>query len=80
MEAYKMGLLSLAETLMDPEDEQHHHALVLSESGKAIGCARITLDGKVERMAVLLRENSTEIESALKLAAMLNAYRPSHYA
>jgi len=75
-----MGLLKLAETLTDKEDEQRHHALVLSQTGKALACARITLDGKIERLAVLPRENSAEIESALKLAAMLEANRPSHYA
>jgi hypothetical protein len=69
--AYAMGILSRAEAIPDLADESSSHALVLNESGKPLGCARITSDGKAERMAVLPVENRHEIESALKLAALL---------
>ncbi len=78
--AYKMGLLSRAESQCDKADECSQHALVLSDDGKPIGCARITTDGKAERMTVLSIENRTEIESALKLIAWLNENSSLHCA
>ena len=78
--AYEMGLLTQAEAQTEPADKQCLHALVLSESGQAIGSARITPHGKTERMVVLERENQSEFESALKLAAWLNEDKSLRYA
>jgi hypothetical protein len=72
MTAYRMGLLSCEESKCDEYDESANHALILSESGKPLGCARITTDGKAERMAVLPHEKRNEIEAALKMIAWLN--------
>ncbi len=69
--AHAMGLLSLEEAKANKTDKRSHHALVLSDSGTPLGCARITPDGRAERMAILSLENRGEIESALKLAASL---------
>jgi hypothetical protein len=71
-DAYRMGLLTQAESQTETADQQCLHALVLSVSGKVIGCARITPYGETERLAILVQENRSEIESALKLAAWLN--------
>lgn len=63
--ASKMGLIDQAEALSDQLDEQCRHALALSTGGQAIGCARITLDGRIERMVVLPHEHRAQIEAAL---------------
>jgi hypothetical protein len=78
--AYRMGLLTQAEARTEPADKQCLHALVLSTSGQAIGCARITPYGQTERLVVLERDNQPEIESALKLAAWLNEDKSLRYA
>jgi hypothetical protein len=72
MTAYRMGLLSLHESRCDEADESSNHALILSESGKPLGCARITTDGKAERMAVLPHQERNKIEAALQMIAWLN--------
>jgi len=71
MAAYRLGLLSWAEVKANRADERSSHALVLSDTGAPIGCARVRADGKTERMAVLPVDNRTEIEDALRLAAKL---------
>jgi hypothetical protein len=78
--AYEIGLLSRSEAQTDAEDERYPHALVLSESGKAMGCARIKPDGNVERMAVLPHEDREQIENALLLAAWLHEKNSLRYA
>jgi hypothetical protein len=78
--ACEIGLLSPDEALTDEVDERCCHAMVLSESGKAIGCARIKPAGIIERMAVLPHENRTQIEQALQLAAWLQEKSLSHCA
>ena len=70
--ACRLGLLSPAEAEPEEMDECSYHALALNESGKAIGCARITPDGEAERVVVLSRDNQEQIESALNLAAWLH--------
>ena len=78
--AYRMGLLTQAEAQTEPVDRQRLHALVLNESGKAIGSARITPYGETERLVVLEPENQSKFEAALKLAAWLNEDRTLRYA
>jgi len=79
-EAYSLGLLTQAESQTEPADKGCLHAMVLNENGKAIGCARVTRSGQAERLTVLALENRSEIESALKLAAWLNADKSLRYA
>jgi hypothetical protein len=79
-EAVRMGLLTEAEASTEPADKQCLHAMVLSENGKAIGCARVSRSGNAERLTVLTLENRDQIESALKLAAWLNADKSLRYA
>ena len=57
----------------DGQDETSHHVLALSTNGDAIGCGRITPDGKIGRMAVLpawrgQRVGSTMLEALLEYA------------
>ena len=79
-EAFHLGLLTLAESQTEPADKQCLHAMVVNKNGKTIGCARVTPSGKAERLTVLALENRSEIESALKLAAWLNADKSLRYA
>lgn len=79
-EAYHQGLLTQAESQTEAADKQCLHAMVLNDNGKAIGCARVTPSGNAERLTVLALENRSEIESALKLAAWLNAEQSLRYA
>jgi len=78
--ACRNGLLSPAEAQTDEADESACHAMVLNDSGKAIGCARIQPTGKLERMVVLEREDQTRIAQALQLAAWLQRKAPGHCA
>jgi len=64
-EAYQLGLINPTEILPDEMDLQCRHALVLSDAGRAIGCARITTDGHIDRMAVLPHEQQARMEVAL---------------
>ncbi len=72
--------LSKIEALTDESDACSYHALALSRSGKAIGCARITPDGEAERMVVLPYDNHEQIESALIMAAWLHENQSKRYA
>jgi hypothetical protein len=76
--ACKIGFLSAAEAMSDETDELCAHAMVLSESGKAIGCARIKPDGQVECMVVLPAEDRKQIEQALRLAAWIQGKSTAH--
>jgi hypothetical protein len=46
-------------------DDCSRHALVLSKTGRAIGCARLTPQGNIERSAVLPHEQRSQIEAAM---------------
>ncbi|MFZ2163817.1 MAG: GNAT family N-acetyltransferase [Sideroxyarcus sp.] len=70
--ACEIGLLSLDELLPDEMDDRSRHALVLSKTGRAIGCARLTPQGNIERSAVLPHEQRSQIEAAMIEA--LNEY------
>jgi len=70
--ACEIGLLSLEELLPDEMDDRSRHALVLSKTGRAIGCARLTPKGNIERLAVLPHEQRSQIEAAMIEA--LNIY------
>jgi hypothetical protein len=70
--ACEIGLLNQAEVAPDEMDERSRHALALGKTGRAIGCARITTDGQIGRMAVLPHEHRAQIEAAL--IEMLNDY------
>ncbi len=59
------GMLSAAEMLMDELDETSRHALALSIGGKAIGCARLTPQGHIDRIAVMPHEQRAQIKAAL---------------
>lgn len=63
--ALEIGLLNQAEVLADEADEVSRHALVLGANGRGIGCARITPEGRIERMAVLPHEQRAQIETAM---------------
>ena len=76
----KLGILSFSEAQIEELDECCYHAMALSNSGKAIGCARISPDGEAERMVVLSTENQEQIESALNLAAWLHESKSARYA
>jgi N-acetylglutamate synthase-like GNAT family acetyltransferase len=66
------GLLSHEEMGVDDLDQSCHHALALSKGGRAIGCARITPQGRIERIAVMPHEQREQIKTALVEA--LNDY------
>ena len=63
--ACEIGLLSLDEVMPDELDGHSRHALVLSKTGRAIGCARLTPEGHIARMAVLPHEQRSQIEVAM---------------
>jgi GNAT superfamily N-acetyltransferase len=71
-EACEIGLLIHSEMLPDDIDVQSRHALALGTNGRGIGCARITPEGRIERMAVLPHAHRAQIEAAL--IEVLNDY------
>jgi hypothetical protein len=71
-DAYQIGLLDAIEILPDAMDLQSRHALALGVNGRCIGCARMTPDGSIDRMAVLPHEQQEQIEAAL--IEELNSY------
>ena len=60
----------------DGLDEASQHVLALSANGDAIGCGRITPDGKIGRIAVLPAWRGKRVGSTI-LEAVLN-YAHSH--
>ena len=60
----------------DGLDQSSQHALALSANGDAIGCGRITKDGKIGRIAVLPAWRGRRIGSAI-LEALVD-YAHSH--
>jgi adenylosuccinate synthase len=50
-EACETGLLNQSEAIPDEVDERSRHALALGTNGRGIGCARITPEGRIERIA-----------------------------
>ena len=70
--ACEIGLLSMDELLSDETDDRSRHALALSKTGRAIGCARLTPQGNIERLAVLPHERRAQIEAAI--IEVLNDY------
>lgn len=71
-EACVIGLLNQSEVQPDEMDEQSRHALALGANGRGIGCARITPEGRIERVAVLPHPQRLQIEAAL--IEVLNDY------
>ncbi len=71
--ASELGLLDHAKTHPDKYDEQSRHAIALSKSGHAIGCARISAAGRIERITVLPHENMTQIGVAM-IEVLLDDY------
>jgi GNAT superfamily N-acetyltransferase len=65
LSACEIGLLSLDELLSDEMDDRSRHALVLGKTGRAIGCARLTPQGIIDRLAVLPHEQRAQIEAAM---------------
>jgi GNAT superfamily N-acetyltransferase len=59
------GLLDAAEMGADDTDEISRHALALGQDGRAIGCARLTPAGCIDRIAVMPHERRDQVESAL---------------
>ncbi|TAJ76611.1 MAG: GNAT family N-acetyltransferase [Gallionellaceae bacterium] len=59
------GLLDAAEMGADDTDEISRHALALTKGGRAIGCARLTPAGRIDRIAVMPHERRDQIESGL---------------
>jgi hypothetical protein len=70
--ACEIGLLNQSEVIADETDDRSRHALALAENGRGIGCARITPEGCIERMAVLPHEHRIQIEAAM--IEMLNTF------
>jgi hypothetical protein len=73
--AFGCGILSPTEVRADAMDRLCRHALALNQNGQAVGCVRITPDGKIERMAVLPGEHRDQLATALVetvLKEMLN--------
>ena len=62
----------------DGLDEASQHALALSANGEAVGCGRITRDGKVGRIAVLPAWRGQRIGSAI-LEALLDYAHAQDY-
>ena len=54
-----------AELEWDGQDETSRHVIALSGNGDAIGCGRITSDGKIGRIAVLPAWRGQRIGSAI---------------
>jgi hypothetical protein len=63
--ACEMGLFKVMDLLTDDADELSRHAFALSQNGYAIGCARITPEGCIERIIVLPYEKQIQIGMAL---------------
>ncbi len=70
--ASEMGLMGKGDTLTDNLDNQYRHALALSKNGRALGCARLTPNGHIDRIVALPLEQRAQIETALK--EVLNDY------
>jgi hypothetical protein len=70
--ASEMGLMGKGDALTDNFDKQYRHALALSKNGRAIGCARITPNGQIDRIVALLLDQRSQIEAAL--TEILNDY------
>lgn len=49
----------------DELDEQCRHAVVLSTNGQAIGCARMTPGGVIDRVTIMPDERRALIEAVL---------------
>ena len=62
----------------DGLDEVSHHVLALSANGDAIGCGRITPDGKIGRIAVLQAWRCKRVGSTM-LEALLNYAHSQDY-
>lgn len=63
--ASQMRVISHLDAMADDLDQQVRHAIALSQTGQAIGCARITLDGRVERIAVLPHVHQSQVKAAM---------------
>ncbi len=59
------GVLAAEEMGSDAQDEISRHALALSKGGRAIGCARLTPQGRIERIAVMPHELREQVKKAL---------------
>lgn len=59
------GLLSAEEMPVDEVDPLSRHALAVTRGGRAIGCARITPQGCIERIAVMPHEQREQVIAAL---------------
>lgn len=62
----------------DGRDESCRHVLALDGQGNAIGCGRITPDGHIGRMAVLLGWRRRKVGSAM-LEALLDYARSQQF-
>lgn len=62
----------------DGLDETSRHVLALDGTGNAIGCARITQDGRIGRMAVLPAWRGKKVGSAM-LQVLLDYARSQNY-
>ena len=63
----------------DGLDEACHHLLALSAAGDAIGCARISPEGYIGRLAVVSEWRGKRVGSSL-LESLLGYARSQHYA
>ena len=70
--ASEMGLMGKGDALTDNLDYQYRHALALSKNGRAVGCARLTPNGHIDRIVALSVEQRSQIEAAM--TEILNDY------
>jgi hypothetical protein len=70
--ASDMGLVGKGDALTDNLDDQYRHALALNKNGRAIGCARLTPNGHIDRIVALCVEQRSQIEAAM--TEILNDY------
>jgi hypothetical protein len=69
--AFKLGVIGQSEAVTDVVDTLSRHALVLSKCGNGLGCARLTPDGRIERIAVMPHPYQSQMVATM--IALLNA-------
>jgi uncharacterized Fe-S cluster-containing radical SAM superfamily protein len=63
--ACENGLIDANERLIDVVDKSSRHAIVISTSGKLLGCARLTTKGQIDRIVILYHSSHDRIKTAL---------------
>lgn len=74
--AFKLGVIGQSEAVTDVVDTLSRHALVLSKCGNGLGCARLTPDGRIERIAVMPHPYQSQMVATM--IELLNAEQQSN--